>query len=1686
MADVNQYLNTIRTASKANQDFSNLNLGQPSSLPPSIQPSTDEADFERKPHGVWAALDLLNRLQYPVANTMRRLSDPNRHYSASDYIKGAWRGFTGKERSQTTDTLTNLGWRPYTKKGKLAKAAVGLAGDIITDPLTYASFVPLTKLGKAAQAGKLIKVGDTMVDLSKVKNVNKMRSLLEKGMRAAGETADVINEVQKGYKGVKTADFAKKLVGDLNKYGQVAEVVELAPTWAKQYRAGQRALIGWSLPRIVPSVGGDVVKTPNPLNAIKYSKSRKLANGQVVEKTYKLGDELTQKLFNAATMANRRVQAGRALANKTLWNALPEATDAIQESAKAKNLFRVGDKFFDLGNSYHADRFRAEMIRQMVDKGIDKETIRGFENYLKDVSPANKGLAVEAEGFFKDLGLVGERATLEGLRNKRIAAKFGTKYKGVGSAVNTLADAFNAIPTPVKMIRRYASGASSRVEDEAAERIQQILGKDGENVLRRGLAPKGKVAIVDSATGKVLEYVKEGRADSAIRRFGRKGINAVANDYGEELAKRITAVEMMGFKPVWEQLDEIRKAGKPITKQDLKKAVEMLGKNTNEGTAWGKMLREAPIQEGYASPFPGWSDETIKGVQDTIDKWDNVDDMMRASDALYATSEFNKGIGGITDDISRNFGLYEGLAPLHRTKDLDDEARILASGSIKSADEARLASSGQTFYDAWRGARDSERAQWLLDNADKIVKVDPKGRPIYGRDIIGVGYRDLKRNIDRTKRNYDLWQYSADVSRGKQEAYEQTLKNTKEILPDYQLEKDRSKFIKRRNEINHSISYNKKEIARMSAKRQGYENTMNALVEKATKAREDIAKLDTQLRAAGNKSPHLEKLRGNAIKVAEEAEAKLKDLTARIAKHDEKMAGLQGKLDGLVQEYESLAKNFTTETTEKLQRLGDSIYATNQQIAKEGLRFHPITPQLANKKKKLLAELNSLKESMSEADYMARKAEIDALIDEARLTPQDLIDRAKQAAADAKYDVKLLDQKIASPTARGERQLERGYRNINTLEDRALNYGIKAEDIDPSLARLEGNLSKAEQKSIDLIQQRKAAIAKGQEKVNKTLAQMDERLANLTARTDFRQANADFAFKQYENAVKQLEDFVNNNAKMNKFSTDFDRNLLKSIKTKIDGLRGRLILQGIVEKCPDIPKDGRIPAFFVKADDVIPRFLMNKAEMTGETLGDFASIVKTMGGEELVNALKGKMIPAEMVSGLEAILRPNTPTSNSLLLGYDWVMSQMKRFMLSAPATHTRNAVSSFLMAFAAGDFTRPQDYANFIKSLNWNAVKKLRHDSDVLIDGRKYKISELWDLFQRYGGADSNKTIQEYLAKPHLRNRNWLVKGMEGFTEGANWVQGKVANATENTFRFNHFINELQKGRTAEEAIESVAKHFYDYSDLSAFERNVLRRAMPFYTFFRKNAEANLRYLRSNIGYLNFPYRLAKNINTITEGDENAVPLSWLDNPKNEWLAKQGAYRLPWDGSRLMPLQNYLPAVDVAQILNPKEGMESVIAGLTPLAKQPYELLTNQDTFTGRPIKTDAYPTRYYLGMEMNPYVVHALRPLRIIDVADRAIKALTPEATERHGMVARNKDIPLMERARNTGLSTLGTKAYDQDRLRIKKNMIRTLQDQISDINFRISRYPNMLPAIKQRLMKEREAKLRMIQRIEQGKDI
>jgi hypothetical protein len=185
------------------------------------------------------------------------------------------------------------------------------------------------------------------------------------------------------------------------------------------------------------------------------------------------------------------------------------------------------------------------------------------------------------------------------------------------------------------------------------------------------------------------------------------------------------------------------------------------------------------------------------------------------------------------------------------------------------------------------------------------------------------------------------------------------------------------------------------------------------------------------------------------------------------------------------------------------------------------------------------------------------------------------------------------------------------------------------------------------------------------------------------------------------------------------------------------------------------------------------------------------------------------------------------------------------------------------------------------------------------------------------------------------------------------------TAEISESGIRYAHFKHLVtNRGYSFDDAAADVMKYQFDYSDLSNFEANVLRRIFPLMTWTRKNVPLQIEHLLTKPGRY---AGLGKFVRSVHGEQEEAGPLQTHLLP--EWMQSSIPVRV-WGGrekqqivdmGHLLPTGELIPFAEVLRpdgSIDPYAPLQLVTEQLSPILKTPIELATRRQLFTGRSIR--------------------------------------------------------------------------------------------------------------------------------------
>ena len=371
----------------------------------------------------------------------------------------------------------------------------------------------------------------------------------------------------------------------------------------------------------------------------------------------------------------------------------------------------------------------------------------------------------------------------------------------------------------------------------------------------------------------------------------------------------------------------------------------------------------------------------------------------------------------------------------------------------------------------------------------------------------------------------------------------------------------------------------------------------------------------------------------------------------------------------------------------------------------------------------------------------------------------------------------------------------------------------------------------------------------------------------------------------------------------------------------------------------------------------------------------------------------------------------------------------MKNPLGLRPAWHTRNAFGNFWNAYLIGGLTDPLRYgeAAAIQKAMQVGKGKVVGASDLIVGkitgkaldrgaevrGTGMTREEIFNEAVKRGVYESGMFGQD-IGSGAARSSN-----IPGATEWSGINKAFAAGKTvENNARLALFIDSIAKGvkqagrhgktkfdakdieKILDDASLNVRKSLFDYGDLSDFEKTWLKRAMPFYTWTRKNIPAQLQAIALH------PDR-ANKLNILIAGMQSGVPR--IDsNDIEEWIKDQYPIFLNAEDSEqthtFVTALSYLPTAELNRIFQSPEGVAHMFTQMgTPLLKIPAEIIFNYDTFKEQHIDVLEYESKGkfgegifksvpgltgsqdFLGMKVTPHQKHLLQALVLLGEIDR-----------------------------------------------------------------------------------------------------
>jgi hypothetical protein len=231
-------------------------------------------------------------------------------------------------------------------------------------------------------------------------------------------------------------------------------------------------------------------------------------------------------------------------------------------------------------------------------------------------------------------------------------------------------------------------------------------------------------------------------------------------------------------------------------------------------------------------------------------------------------------------------------------------------------------------------------------------------------------------------------------------------------------------------------------------------------------------------------------------------------------------------------------------------------------------------------------------------------------------------------------------------------------------------------------------------------------------------------------------------------------------------------------------------------------------------------------------------------------------------------------------------------------------------------------------------------------VNGKKIDAFVTWNKARKYGALETAAVMAETPLKINQAldiAEGRKIKNALGKYEN---IMRKWTESTNNFTRFAGYIDQVSKGKSWTGAAEQVKKYYFDYFDLTPFERKYMKRIVPFYTWTRKNIPMEVQALIERPKSF---ARVQKAMDAVQGEDHD------IENMP-DWAKDVGLVGLGNTGKYINP---NLPYQDLGRLPVNIDNIINLLASVNPLIRAPIEYGMNTEMYSGAPIERYRGETR-------------------------------------------------------------------------------------------------------------------------------
>jgi hypothetical protein len=337
------------------------------------------------------------------------------------------------------------------------------------------------------------------------------------------------------------------------------------------------------------------------------------------------------------------------------------------------------------------------------------------------------------------------------------------------------------------------------------------------------------------------------------------------------------------------------------------------------------------------------------------------------------------------------------------------------------------------------------------------------------------------------------------------------------------------------------------------------------------------------------------------------------------------------------------------------------------------------------------------------------------------------------------------------------------------------------------------------------------------------------------------------------------------------------------------------------------------------------------------------------------------IVPKWMQDAIEDSVSPEReigPVARGMFRVVDTFTNTFKWAMtLPWPAFHFRNVLDATARTFLA------LGVKGLSPTWNRNVLEIMRSNpaAKMTIRGVEYDAKTLLNMFEDLGGqVDFAQKIGQTALKMDVGDPrvlsplsdNFVMKGANALADTAATIAGKG----DNFFRLSIWLDSMEKGMGATGAMHYAQKFLFDYAHgLTPFERNFMRRLVPFYTFSRFNVPLQLELMFKQPGLIS---AMGKTQNLFSESRTDPIEDLLPSYIREQWrfgpTIEDGQLKI-WSGRNLLATEELRFLGDIAAGQGVmKTTADEFFARINPMLKIPVELYVGHNMYFDTKIAED------------------------------------------------------------------------------------------------------------------------------------